>query len=275
MTLRRSHHGPPMAPEAKRWLVIGAHRAGATEREASIMTGLSKSAVRRIIQNFQRTGSPTKPRRVGHLRMVRVDQDGEFALDSDDEEQNHSAATIVRRTTRKPCANDLILYVLHKAQRLQNPSVPSKPWPSNLQLNETASLSPSLSTSSSSSSSFSSSISTPTSVPSFSLSSPSTSATPPSTVSSDSSMESDHRSVFHMPHSPLLTEGVSWTLKDDRILLTHMISRLHSGRWRDLASRLDGRHSIKACIERWQLLRTLLLKGIDKTGTYGWHTHTK
>lgn len=40
------------------WFVIGAHQAGATERQCSELSGLSKTITHNIITNFKRMGSP-------------------------------------------------------------------------------------------------------------------------------------------------------------------------------------------------------------------------
>ncbi|KAI8089235.1 uncharacterized protein BX664DRAFT_332492 [Halteromyces radiatus] len=49
--------------DAKRWLIIGAHQAGASEKRVARISGLSKTAVRHIILNYQRTGTPCLPKR--------------------------------------------------------------------------------------------------------------------------------------------------------------------------------------------------------------------
>jgi transposase len=51
------------ASDAKRWLIIGAHQAGASEKRVARISGLSKTAVRHIILNYQRTGNPCLPKR--------------------------------------------------------------------------------------------------------------------------------------------------------------------------------------------------------------------
>lgn len=50
--------------EAKRWLIIGAHQAGATDKKIARMCGVNQPSVRRIILNFQKTGSPSIPRKM-------------------------------------------------------------------------------------------------------------------------------------------------------------------------------------------------------------------
>lgn len=50
--------------EAKRWLIIGAHQAGASDKKIARMCGINQPSVRRIILNFQKTGSPSIPRKL-------------------------------------------------------------------------------------------------------------------------------------------------------------------------------------------------------------------
>lgn len=52
------------SPEAKRWLIVGAYQAGATEKHVARISGLSKTAVRNIILNYQRTGTPCIPKKI-------------------------------------------------------------------------------------------------------------------------------------------------------------------------------------------------------------------
>lgn len=52
------------SPEAKRWLIVGAFQAGATEKHVARISGLSKTAVRNIILNYQRTGTPCIPKKI-------------------------------------------------------------------------------------------------------------------------------------------------------------------------------------------------------------------
>lgn len=44
--------------EEECWFVIGAHQAGASERECSDLSGLSKTITHNIINNFKKQGSP-------------------------------------------------------------------------------------------------------------------------------------------------------------------------------------------------------------------------
>ena len=48
--------------EAKRWLVVGAFQAGASERTVARISGLSSTAVRQIYLNYRQTGIPSLPK---------------------------------------------------------------------------------------------------------------------------------------------------------------------------------------------------------------------
>lgn len=72
--------------------------------------------------------------------------------------------------------------------------------------------------------------------------------------------------------SPPLTEHkqAEWTMEEDKILMAHVLTRLTSERWPEAVAKLKGRHDIVDCQQRWELLKELLLKGADKSGTRGW-----
>ncbi|KAI9289744.1 hypothetical protein BC943DRAFT_81420 [Umbelopsis sp. AD052] len=54
-------------PIEKRWYVVGAHQAGASERQCARLSGLSKTAVHGIIKSFTETGSPLSCRQQQNL----------------------------------------------------------------------------------------------------------------------------------------------------------------------------------------------------------------
>lgn len=47
---------------AKRWYMVGAYQAGATEKAISDMVGLSPASVHNVITQFKKTGSPIRKR---------------------------------------------------------------------------------------------------------------------------------------------------------------------------------------------------------------------
>ncbi|KAI7868995.1 hypothetical protein BDF14DRAFT_1723498 [Spinellus fusiger] len=48
----------PHPSEADCWFIIGAHQAGATERQCADMSGIPKSTTHTILANFRKLGSP-------------------------------------------------------------------------------------------------------------------------------------------------------------------------------------------------------------------------
>jgi transposase len=54
--------GEQMTPSqqfiAKRWFIVGAYQAGATDKVISDMVGLSTASVHNVITQFKKTGSP-------------------------------------------------------------------------------------------------------------------------------------------------------------------------------------------------------------------------
>ncbi|CEG83286.1 hypothetical protein RMATCC62417_17237 [Rhizopus microsporus] len=84
---------------AKRWMIIGAYQAGASERKIARLSGLSTTAVRHIILNYQQTGIPSipkkVPKRVREKLIVEYDEDGniiESEDEEDEEEQDHESS---------------------------------------------------------------------------------------------------------------------------------------------------------------------------------------
>lgn len=61
-----------------------------------------------------------------------------------------------------------------------------------------------------------------------------------------------------------------WTLEDDKILMAHVLTRLSGCRWQEAELKLSGRHSALVCEKRWLVLRDLIIRGADKSGTLGW-----
>ncbi|KAG0742231.1 hypothetical protein G6F57_008609 [Rhizopus arrhizus] len=90
--------------EAKRWMIIGAHQAGATERKIARISGLSTTAVRHILLNYQQNGTPSipkqVPKRVREKPIVEYDEDGNI-IDSESEEEQEQI-----QQTRKKAKNN-------------------------------------------------------------------------------------------------------------------------------------------------------------------------
>ncbi|KAI9481335.1 MAG: hypothetical protein EXX96DRAFT_566281 [Benjaminiella poitrasii] len=78
--------------EAKRWLIIGAYEAGASEKHIARISGLSKTAVRNIVLNYKCTGIPCLPKRIPNkIRqklIVEYDENGEIIITDDEENED-------------------------------------------------------------------------------------------------------------------------------------------------------------------------------------------
>ncbi|SAM03442.1 hypothetical protein [Absidia glauca] len=129
------------ASDAKRWLIIGAHQAGASEKRVARISGLSKTAVRHIILNYQRTGDPCLPKRepkkVKEKLLVEYDEDGNLIL-SDEEDDlmtpQQKIALSDKKTISKPrssklnskvTAKDLIEYMMDQVKRVEHDFTPA------------------------------------------------------------------------------------------------------------------------------------------------------
>jgi transposase len=97
--------------EAKRWLIVGAHKAGASEKKMVKLSGLSKPVIRQILLNFKKTGKPSLPpkqRSIKNKLIVEYDENGDMIDDSDDDENDLKAI----KTTK-----DLIQYTKLKINK--------------------------------------------------------------------------------------------------------------------------------------------------------------
>ncbi|GAA5802975.1 hypothetical protein HPULCUR_008450 [Helicostylum pulchrum] len=238
--------------EAKRWLIIGAHQAGATDKKIARMCGVNQPSVRRIILNFQKTGSPSIPRKMSKKEKLKpvVEYDGEGNLiDSEDELSKPTPKPTLKEKikARRPSAKDLIAYVLNKAQQPEKEEealfvqhdkwrLPTPPRDTSLQQQQQQE------------------------------------------SSYTESMDID-RDLIHSPplsdSSPQQNYDIikgyeTWTIEDDKILMAHVLTRLSGCRWQEAALKLRGRHSANVCEKRWQVLRDLMIRGANKSGTQGW-----
>lgn len=58
-------------------------------------------------------------------------------------------------------------------------------------------------------------------------------------------------------------EEVDWSLKDDKELLIHVLgSPLKHVKWKQVEQNFEDRHLAKMCADRWEYLKTQLLKDI-------------
>ncbi|KAI9486391.1 MAG: hypothetical protein EXX96DRAFT_473398 [Benjaminiella poitrasii] len=233
--------------EAKRWLVIGAYQAGATNKRIAKICGINQQSVRRIILNFKRTGSPNVPR--GPTKRE-YDEDGNI-VDSEEEEAEEAEEDT---KARRPSAKDLITYVLNKAQKVEHKQEEQQQQQQQQQFIADKWRPP-----------------TPPRDPLTHASSSDKDShcqtTPVTRTSSFSPPLSDPSSS---PKQDSIRGFEAWTLEDDKILMAHVLTRLSGCRWKEAAAKLRGRHSAELCEKRWETLKDLLIRGARKSGTRGW-----
>ncbi|KAI9275417.1 hypothetical protein BY458DRAFT_507383 [Sporodiniella umbellata] len=218
---------------AKRWFAIGAYQSGATEKAISQMTELSLATVHNLVAQFKKSGTPMRkrPRTVRKDLSKGYDKYGRL-VDSDNEELEDCESENPQK--RKPSAENLIEYVLKKAQVCQfeiNPKMKEEEQTVLLEHNLWR---------------------PPT--PPYGLS---------STITESNGLPSP-------PLKDVKLERSDWTVDQDKILMTHLLTRLSSERWPELVEKLKGKHTVLDCKKRWELLRGLVLKGTQKSGTNGW-----
>ncbi|RCH98694.1 hypothetical protein CU098_011232 [Rhizopus stolonifer] len=80
---------------AKRWYMVGAYQAGATEKAISDMVGLSPASVHNVITQFKKTGSPIRKRLSLAEKRIKHDYDnyGRITNSEDELEARNSKQT--------------------------------------------------------------------------------------------------------------------------------------------------------------------------------------
>ncbi|ORX51645.1 hypothetical protein DM01DRAFT_1337149 [Hesseltinella vesiculosa] len=127
--------------EAKRWLIVGAYQAGASEKSIARISGLSKTAVRNIILNYKRTGTPCLPKReskkVKDKLVVEYDDNGDVIMSDEEEEpivEKPSASNHVKPKSskiRKQITTKEILEYMMDQVRQASQHTPTQEWSSS------------------------------------------------------------------------------------------------------------------------------------------------
>ncbi|KAI8997220.1 hypothetical protein BDB01DRAFT_770297 [Pilobolus umbonatus] len=236
--------------EQRRWFIIGAHQAGAKCSQIARLAGVSPSVVRNSIIRFKKTGSPliTRQTTKGHSIHRPYDNNGKL-IDSEDEsiddisdmEDGLLMPTKRRLKPRQPSVKDLIEYVLLKAQQSDVSFYPVQQQKGEIRIMKSNNKwrPP-----------------TPPQDPHHSTSHPDVITTTPLLLSPTLSDAS-----FDHP---------SWSKEEDKILMTHVLTRLSGCRWKEAEAKLKGKHTADSCEKRWNMLRDLLIRGAHKSSTAGW-----
>ncbi|OBZ85460.1 hypothetical protein A0J61_06502 [Choanephora cucurbitarum] len=217
------------SPEAKRWLIVGAFQAGASEKHIARISGLSRTAVRNIILNYRRTGIPCLPKKIPNkIRqklIVEYDENGEIILTDEDEqeEQKQVSSRRSRRGSRKSNTMwhekdiDPVAINSFNDMRISGPASTSQDTSSNHY---------------------------------STLFEPSSSQSQPARLPPPTKYDQDIRGYE------------LWTHEDDILLLSYVLYSLRGGGWSELEARFNGRHSARLCYDRWKYLKSLLLKNL-------------
>ncbi|KAI8636665.1 hypothetical protein BD408DRAFT_355223 [Parasitella parasitica] len=240
--------------EAKRWLIVGAYQAGATEKHIARIAGLSRTAVRNIILNYKRTGKPCIPKKIPNKvrqkLIVEYDENGNL-IDSDnddDDENDHETVEQVHIPQRPHKHINGKRSILDNKKRAVQHSFRNGITTKDVisyaidQIRISASEDQQLATAATSQSTMASPISLASSLP--------VKLSPPSKTDQD------------------IRGYELWSHEDDMLLLNHVLYHLHGGGWADLEVKFEGRHSARLCYDRWKHLKGLLITGItDKPNT--------
>ncbi|KAI8062809.1 uncharacterized protein B0P05DRAFT_556203 [Gilbertella persicaria] len=213
------------------WFVIGAHQAGASERQCAELSGLSRRVIHNIITNFRKLGSP-------HANQLSLDNLIDSACESVPSEKNPKVTkTAPRKRGRPPkpkeapfFTENIVRKALTEARKYQI-------------VNNTASA--------------------------FPLDRLNTPPTDEDSLTLDplkvrrSSREDDILPAT--PRSITLddSDDEEWSLEEDKELLMHVLgSNVKNVKWKELEGQFGDRHLAKMCSERWEFIKEQLLKDI-------------
>lgn len=231
--------------EEECWFVIGAHQAGATERECSDLSGLSKTITHNIINNFKKQGSPhatklsvnallnaSKPTNKVKSQQLMKNQamkPRKRGRPPNPIEEPFFTEGIIRQVmyeARKSDQKKAISYSppIYPLDRLNTPPSDEDSQHVKRQRRD-------------------SSIILTEELP----------PTPRSVEAMDES--SDEENVYKK------AQEQEWTIEEDEQLLTHILNLpLNNFKWKGLESHFGDRHMAKMCAERWNFLKKQLMK---------------
>ncbi|CEP11503.1 hypothetical protein [Parasitella parasitica] len=227
------------------WFIIGAHQAGATERQCSELSGLSKTVTHNIITNFKKLGSPHASSLSVNALINSPDQKRKF---KDKEELKDVPRK--RGRPRKPIeapffTRSIVRNVLKQAgtgqsmngvqdspamyplDRLNTPPTDedSQHWevPSGREIKK---------------------------MRRESIKEEMLPCTPGSIIALDDSDDEE-------------SDNSAWTMEEDKELLEHVLGLpVKNVKWKAVEAQFDDRHLAKMCSERWDYLKKQLIKDI-------------
>ncbi|KAI8077600.1 hypothetical protein BDF21DRAFT_421370 [Thamnidium elegans] len=221
------------------WFVIGAHQAGATERQCSELSGLSKTVTHNIIHNFKKLGSP----HASKLSVVALLNNTQPTNKRKNDEISKNEPTKPRKRGRPrkpleaPFFTEAIVRNALLEARMDQKSTTYSPnlYPLD-RLN-----------------------------------------TPPSDGEQHHTQKRQRRGSSIItedlpptPHSIVAMDDTSdeetettneWQVEDDEQLLAHVLGvPLNNFKWKKVETQFGDRHMAKMCSERWEFLKKQLIK---------------
>ncbi|KAL0087731.1 Homeodomain-like DNA binding domain-containing transcription factor [Phycomyces blakesleeanus] len=234
--------------EADCWFVIGAHQAGATERECSNLSGLPKSTTHNIIKNFKKLGSP-------HSSVL-------------------SMASILDAGPKKRKAANISGNSSPKSEKItvQQSRKRGRPRKYTDEGFSTALLVRDVLLSSRSEPVTQTSLDT---LPQNSCQRPDS---PPMSDSNDSNRGSmlGEDEAECLPPTPrslpledesdedMCTTEEGWSIEDDEKLLNHVLGLPILSKWKEVEPEFGDRHRADMCGERWDILKKRLLSDVSR-----------
>ncbi|KAH8547953.1 hypothetical protein BGW37DRAFT_531640 [Umbelopsis sp. PMI_123] len=226
-------------PVDKRWYVIGAHQAGASERQCARLSGLSKTAVHGIIKAFTETGSPLSCRQQQTLhpsakRKLSLDttyDSIDLARRSSEDYEVVGICAEVFKRRRSSQHRETGQTVVHHTESKAHKPINEDERCTSESMGRTTIL-----------------MSDQQIYTERAMSRP---LTPPSDIETPKSDED-------VPAEEALPADTKWSLKDDLILLEHVFQN-HKAQWTVVERKLQKKHTAAVCNERWNCLKNKLL----------------
>lgn len=236
------------------WFVIGAHQAGATERQCSELSGLSKTITHNIITNFKKMGSPHASNMSSVNALMNSTDKKRKMKDTEGSKDVPRKRGRPRKPIEAPFFTRSIVREVFTQARTDQPMYDNN------------------------------SVKSPAMYPLDRLN------TPPTDEESQRHHSPSHdkdvkrrRSIKEdmLPSTPrsiiALDESDDelydddgddgghslWTMEDDRELLEHVLGLPTKNiKWKAVETQFDDRHLAKMCSERWDYLKKQLIKDI-------------
>ncbi|KAI9469010.1 MAG: hypothetical protein EXX96DRAFT_654629 [Benjaminiella poitrasii] len=237
------------------WFVIGAHQAGASERQCAELSGLSKTIIHNILANFKKMGSP----HASNLSVSTLLENGSNTKKRKMSNTSEKNMPRKRGRPRKPAeppffTEFIVRDVLYEARKDQIPlceRTSSSVYPLNR-----LDTPPNDDDNENSLSANNNKRRNSNSIEDANL-------TLPLTPRSFIALEEEDKNEDDKKREK--REEDVWTMENDKELLKHVLELpMKYVKWKELESKFGGRHLARMCSERWEYIKKQILKDIDQ-----------